>query len=71
MNHLTAATITRLMQANRKTIAGLAAQMGVTKSRVRQVRAQGVKGRVFVMDWMEALTGNPQSSWEVVAKVYQ
>lgn len=71
MNHIAAETIRRLMAANRKTIAGLASQMGITQVRVRQVRAQGVKGAVFVQDWMEAITGNPQAGWEVVASVYK
>jgi hypothetical protein len=71
MNHLTGTTIIKLMQANRKTISGLAASMNITQVRVRQVRAKGVRGEHFVADWMEALTGNPKASWEAVAKVYQ
>ncbi len=71
MNHLTGTTIVKLMQANHKTISGLAASMNITQVRVRQVRAQGVKGGCFVADWLEALTGNHKASWEVVAKVYQ
>jgi hypothetical protein len=71
MNHLTGTTITRLMRANHKTIGGLAASMNITKVRVRQVRAQGVRGEHFVADWMEAITGSHKASWEVVAKVYQ
>ena len=71
MNHLTGATITKLMQANRKTISGLAASMNITQVRVRQVRAQGVRGEHFVADWMEALTGDHKASWSVIARVYQ
>jgi DNA-binding phage protein len=41
-----------------KTISGLAASMNITQVRVRQVRAQGVKGEHFVADWLEALTGD-------------
>ena len=58
MEKLSGQTIVRLMRANRKTIAGLAGQMGITQTRVRQVRAQGVSGRGYVMDWLEAITGS-------------
>jgi len=58
------------MRANHKTIDGLSGTMGVTKKRVREVRANGVCGRGYVMDWMEAITGDPGGGWEVVAKVY-
>jgi hypothetical protein len=71
MNHLTGTTIARLMRANRKTIRGLAASMNIPQTRVRQVRAEGVRGESFVADWMEALTGNHRAGWEVVARVYQ
>ncbi len=71
MDHLTGTTVTKLMKANRKTISGLAASMNITQTRVRQVRAQGVRGDVFVADWMEAITGDPAASWDVVAEVYQ
>lgn len=71
MNHLTGATIIKLMQANHKTIGGLAASMNITQVRVRQVRAQGVRGEHFVADWMEALTGDHKASWAAVARAYQ
>ena len=71
MNHLTGTTITKLMQANRKTISGLAASMNITQVRVRQVRANGVRGEHFVADWLEALTGDHKADWSVIAKVYQ
>lgn len=70
MNHLTGPTVTRLMQRNQKTIAGLAQSMGITKVRVRQVRANGVTGEHFVADWMQAITGDHRASWDVVAAVY-
>ena len=70
VDHLTGATVVRLMRAQRKTIAGLAAAMGITQRRVRQVRAQGVRGCHFVADWMEAIVGNPHAGWDVVARVY-
>jgi len=71
MNHLTGTSITKLMQANRKTISGLAASMNITQVRVRQVRAHGVRGEHFVADWMEALTGDHKAGWAAVSKVYQ
>jgi len=58
MSLITGTTITRLMRANHKTISGLAASMNITQVRVRQVRAQGVRGDHFVADWMQALTGD-------------
>ena len=39
---LSGATIVRLMRQNGKTIRGLAASMGITQVRVREVRAAGV-----------------------------
>jgi hypothetical protein len=57
MEQLTGASIVKLMRANRKTIAGLAASMNITQARVRQVRARGVRGAHFVADWLEALAG--------------
>lgn len=71
MNHLTAATIVRLMRANGKTIKGVAEYLGVPQTRVRYVRAHGVNGVAWVMDWMQAITGNPHAGWAEVAKVYQ
>ena len=56
MTELSAATIRRLMRANRKTIRGLATRWNLTMTRVRQVRHQGVKGEAFVRDWLEMLT---------------
>ena len=56
MTELSAATIRRLMRANRKTIRGLATRWNLTMKRVRQVRHQGVKGEAFVRDWFEMLT---------------
>ena len=51
--------ITKLMRAHRRTIAGLAASMGITQARVRHVRVRGVAGRAYAMDWLEAITGDP------------
>ncbi len=57
MHRLTGSTITRLMRQHGKTIRGLAAQMNITQTRVRRVRAQGVEGFAYVQDWTEAITG--------------
>ena len=56
MTELSAATVRRLMRANRKTIRGLAMRWNLTLTRVREVRDQGVKGEAFVRDWLEMLT---------------
>ena len=56
MNQLKPEMVKRLMRQNGKTIRGLAAQMNITMTRVRQVREEGVKGQEFCRDWLEALT---------------
>lgn len=57
MHHMNANRIQFLMRSNRVTIRGLAAKMGVTQKRVREVRAQGVRGYMLVCDWHEGITG--------------
>lgn len=52
--HLTGAEVIILMRAGHKTIRGLAAAMNITQTRVRQVRAHGVQGLLYVQDWLEA-----------------
>ena len=49
--------IKKLMRVNHVTIAALAASMGVTQTRVRQVRAAGVSSYLLYCDWHEAITG--------------
>lgn len=71
MNHLTGTTICKLMARHHKTIGGIAKQWGITQKRVREVRANGVQGEAWVMDWMQFTTGNPRAGWEAVAKVHQ
>lgn len=71
MNHLTAATIVRLMRAHKKTIKQIADYLGVPQTRVRYVREHGVTGAAWVMDWMQAITGNPHAGWAEVARAYQ
>lgn len=51
-NELSANYIKRLMRAHKKTINGLAEQMGITQTRVRYVREHGVRGEAFVHDWL-------------------
>ena len=51
------ARITSLMRVNHVTIAALAARIGVTQTRVRQVRASGVPSYLIYCDWHEAITG--------------
>jgi hypothetical protein len=70
MTHLTAATVRHLMRRHHKTIRDLARSMGITQVRVRQVRAEGVAGKLFVMDWMEAIAGDPNAGWDEVARAY-
>ena len=33
--------------------------MQITQVRVREVRRKGVRGPGYVMDWLQAITGNP------------
>lgn len=70
MDHITGTSIIKLMRLHRKTIRGLAEAMGVTLTRVREVRANGVRGVAFVQDWMQAITGNHKAGWEEVARSY-
>lgn len=70
MDHLTAPTVIKLMRKHGKTIRGLAGAMNVTQVRVRHVRQNGVAGTRIVEDWMEAITGDHQAGWTMVAKAY-
>lgn len=60
MHALTGKQITRLMRQHRQTIAGLAKSMQITQVRVREVRRKGVSGPGYVMDWLQAITGDPK-----------
>lgn len=70
VDHLTGATIERLMRAHGKTIAAVAQGMGISQRRVREVRATGVHGAPYVMDWAEGITGATRLSWGDVARLY-
>jgi hypothetical protein len=59
MDELTGKQITRLMRQHGQTIAHLAKSMQITQVRVREVRRKGVRGPEYVMDWLQAITGNP------------
>jgi hypothetical protein len=59
MDELTGKQVTRLMRQQRQTIARLAKSMQITQVRVREVRRNGVRGPGYVMDWLQAITGNP------------
>jgi hypothetical protein len=49
--------ICTLMRKHQKTIGGLAYLMGITQTRVRQVRAKGLDDKNSVRDWVEFITG--------------
>ena len=68
VDHLTGPTVARLMRANGRTIESVASAMGITPSRVREVRAKGVQGAPFVWDWSEAITGDPRLAWADIAR---
>ena len=59
MHELTGKQITRLMSRHRQTIAALAKSMQITQVRVREARHKGVQGAGCVMDWLQAITGDP------------
>jgi hypothetical protein len=48
--------VVALMRKHKQTIAGLASAMNLSQVRVRHVREHGVSGKVFVQDWVEAIT---------------
>lgn len=54
---LTGPEIVKLMNRHKITIRDLAKRMNITMKRVRQVRALGVEGQWYVLDWQEAITG--------------
>lgn len=70
VDHLTGATVERLMRAHGRTIGAVANAMGISQRRVREVRSAGVQGLPHVMDWAEGITGTPHLSWADVAGLY-
>ena len=57
--NLSGEEVESLMRRYRMTIRRLAAKMAITQTRVREVRANGVQGKAYVQDYMEAITGKP------------
>ena len=60
MNQPSADNDRALMPKHKKTIRGIAQEWNLPLKRVRYVRLHGVEGDVFVMDWLEILTGDPR-----------
>lgn len=56
---LTGLEVVHLMRKHKLTIRQLAAKMNITQVRVREVRSKGVTGQLYVMDWLEGITGSP------------
>lgn len=52
---LTGEKVVSLMRLHQVTIDDLASTMGISKTRVREVREQGVHGKAYVLDWLEAM----------------
>lgn len=48
--------IHRLMGRHQVTIKDLAHRMRITQKRVREVRANGIRGKCMCLDWYEAIT---------------
>lgn len=58
-NSLTGAQIKALMRTHSVTIRQLARSMRITLKRVREVRAKGISGKLWVQDWTEAIQSQP------------
>lgn len=56
-DQITSEEIKKLMRAHGWTIRNLATTYGITMKRVREVRNQGVRGRVATLEWMRMITG--------------
>ena len=54
---LTGKEICRLMRRHRTTIRSLSVTMGITHTRIRQVRQHGLTDRHAARDWLEAISG--------------
>lgn len=50
--------VVSLMRKHKRTIKGLAFQLGTTQKRVRQIRERGLESALAVRDWLQAITGN-------------
>ena len=56
-NQITSEEIKKLMRAHGWTIRSLATTYKITMKRVREVREQGVRGRVATLEWMQMIAG--------------
>ena len=56
-NQITGEEIKKFMRDYRWTIRSLATTYGITMKRVREVREQGLRGRVATLEWMRMITG--------------
>ena len=56
-NQITSNKIKALMRAYGWTIRSLATTYGITMKRVREVRNDGVRGRIPTLEWMRMITG--------------
>jgi hypothetical protein len=59
-------TMTKLMRTHKVTIRELAARVGTTHKRVRQVRANGLHNFNAYSDWMLAITGKRPWGGQIV-----
>ena len=64
---LAGAAIKRMMRRRRVTIKALAFQMQITQKRVREARAEGVRGELIVQDWLEGISKAHQWKGEFYA----
>ncbi len=55
-HRLTGPEVCSLMRRHHVTIRLLKARMGITLKRIRQVRADGIRGHMMVRDWIEGIT---------------
>ena len=56
-DQITGEEIRKLMRNYRWTIRSLATTYKITMKRVREVREQGVRGRVATLEWMQMIAG--------------
>lgn len=73
---LTSSDICSMMRKHKKTISGIAKEWNITQKRVRFVRAHGVTGLYFVMDWTQFTTGcsftrTDAGDWIIVPAIHR
>lgn len=62
VKQLSGEEIRRLMRVHRRTIRSTASGMGITMKRVREVRARGVQGDLYVWEWSTYLAGGEEEA---------